>query len=278
MVDYYRILEVPRTASTAEIKKAYRKLALKWHPDKNLDNPEEAGRRFKEISEAYEVLSDDSKRKIYDRRMRSADRPNPTTKPSARPFTAFRNYFESPFHRFFEKKRRVYDQYGKDGLFANDRPRRPRHHEDEFDVFGGFPFIFRNPDDVFREFFGDSSFADFSGMNGHTHHRSRNGHHRNSHPSSYTVRPFFDPFSLLDSMVPGGNSLGGSFTSFTTAFSTMGNGVPTKQTSTSTRFINGKKITTKKVVENGKETVVTYENDVLTSKTVNGVAQALAYS
>lgn len=53
-----------------------------------------------------------------------------------------------------EKKRRVYDQYGKDGLFANDRPRRPRHHEEEFDVFGGFPFIFRDPEDVFREFFG----------------------------------------------------------------------------------------------------------------------------
>lgn len=50
----------------------------------------------------------------------------------------------------------------------------------------------------------------------------------------------------MDGMVPGGNPLGGSYTSFTTAFSTMGNGVPTKQTSTSTRFINGKKITTKK--------------------------------
>ncbi|XP_034242536.1 dnaJ homolog subfamily B member 6 [Thrips palmi] len=239
MVDYYRILEVPRTASNAEIKKAYRKLALKWHPDKNLDNPEEAGRRFKEISEAYEVLSD-------------------------------------------EKKRRVYDQYGKDGLFANDRPRRPRHHEEEFDVFNSFPFIFRDPEDVFREFFGDSPFAGFGGMNGHSHHRSRNGHHRNSHPSSHSLRPFFDPFSLfgmgMDGMVPGGNPLGGSYTSFTTAFSSMGNGVPTKQTSTSTRFINGKKITTKKVVENGKETVVTYENDILTSKTVNGVAQAIGYS
>jgi DnaJ family protein B protein 6 len=56
--DYYEILEIPKNASEADIKKAYRKLALKWHPDKNPDNQKEAEKRFKEISEAYEVLSD----------------------------------------------------------------------------------------------------------------------------------------------------------------------------------------------------------------------------
>lgn len=55
---YYEILEINKSASEAEIKKAYRKLALKWHPDKNHGNHHEAEIRFKEISEAYEVLSD----------------------------------------------------------------------------------------------------------------------------------------------------------------------------------------------------------------------------
>lgn len=64
MVDYYKILEVNRSASVADIKKAYRRLALKWHPDKNPDNQDEATKKFKEISEAYEVLSDEKKRKV----------------------------------------------------------------------------------------------------------------------------------------------------------------------------------------------------------------------
>ncbi|MFP3871421.1 MAG: molecular chaperone DnaJ [Candidatus Natronoplasma sp.] len=65
--DYYDILGVDRDASKEEIKKAYRKKAKKYHPDKNPDNTEEAREKFKKISEAYEVLADDEKRKRYDR-------------------------------------------------------------------------------------------------------------------------------------------------------------------------------------------------------------------
>lgn len=65
MADYYKILEVERGASTDEIKKSYRKLALKYHPDRNKGD-KNAEEKFKEISEAYAVLSDDQKRKQYD--------------------------------------------------------------------------------------------------------------------------------------------------------------------------------------------------------------------
>jgi len=64
--DYYKILGVPKTASSKDIKAAYRKLARQWHPDVNPTRKNEAEEKFKDISEAYEVLSDAEKRKTYD--------------------------------------------------------------------------------------------------------------------------------------------------------------------------------------------------------------------
>ncbi|KAL3531689.1 hypothetical protein ACH5RR_005210 [Cinchona calisaya] len=65
-VDYYKILQVDRNAKDDNLKKAYRKLAMKWHPDKNPNNKKDAEAKFKQISEAYDVLSDPQKRVVYD--------------------------------------------------------------------------------------------------------------------------------------------------------------------------------------------------------------------
>ena len=64
--DFYKILNVDRNASDAEIKKSYRSLAMKHHPDRNADNPAAAEEKFKQIKEAYEILSDSKKRAAYD--------------------------------------------------------------------------------------------------------------------------------------------------------------------------------------------------------------------
>lgn len=65
-LDYYNVLKVNRNATDEDLKKAYRRLAMKWHPDKNPTNKKEAEAKFKQISEAYEVLSDPQKKAIYD--------------------------------------------------------------------------------------------------------------------------------------------------------------------------------------------------------------------
>ncbi|XP_021707244.1 dnaJ homolog subfamily B member 6 isoform X2 [Aedes aegypti] len=327
MVDYYKVLEVTRTATEGEIKKAYKKLALRWHPDKNPDNADESNRRFREISEAYEVLSDAYKRHIYDTR---GSRKSATTGDryasgggmrDSSNYTAYtnRDYSSGKYGGHFDhwsyggrhgsggtrshggsggrensqKKRRIYDQYGKEGLINNGADRyhqssRHRRHNgggihDEFDIFGGFPFTFRDPEEVFREFFGGSPFEEIFRVTSHHHNGRRangatNGQ-RHSHPQNVISSPFMSPFmsfNLMDDFFnadPMGHRGGGGFTSIS-EFS-VGSG-PVKRTSTSTTFVNGKKLMTKKVYENGTETIMSYENDVLKSKTVNGVAQAIS--
>lgn len=70
-MDYYKILEVPENADISEIKKKYRKMVMKCHPDRNAGD-EKAVKKFREITEAYEVLSNDKRRKEYDYKRKNA--------------------------------------------------------------------------------------------------------------------------------------------------------------------------------------------------------------
>ncbi|XP_007165533.2 dnaJ homolog subfamily B member 6 isoform X1 [Balaenoptera acutorostrata] len=239
MVDYYEVLGVHRHASAEDIKKAYRKLALKWHPDKNPENKEEAERKFKQVAEAYEVLSD-------------------------------------------AKKRDIYDKYGKEGL--NSGGGGGSH----FDSACGFGFTFRNPDDVFREFFGgrdpfsfdffEDPFEDFFGnRRGPRGSRNRG---TGSFFSAFSGFPSFGGgFSSFDTGFTSFGSLGhGGLTSFSsTAFGGGGMG-NYKSISTSTKVVNGRKITTKRIVENGQERVEVEEDGQLKSLTINGVADEDAFA
>ncbi|XP_014832710.1 PREDICTED: dnaJ homolog subfamily B member 2 isoform X1 [Poecilia mexicana] len=212
MVDYYSVLGVSRNASQDDIKKAYRKLALKWHPDKNPDNKEEAEKKFKELAEAYEVLSDKSRRGAYDR-------------------------------------------------YGNDNVPHSGSTTTDFSDLPGFTFTFRNPDEVFREFFGGqdpfaSFFDDFASF-GVPH--SRLG------PSRFFSFP----------------SSGVEFSSFSSSFGGLGGmesmgGSNFRSVSTSTRIVNGKSTTTKKIKENGKERIEIEEDGVLKSVLINGVEDEMA--
>jgi len=95
--DYYEVLGVSRDSSQDDIKKAYRKLAIKYHPDKNPDKKEEYEAKFKELSEAYAVLSDQDKRSHYDR----FGKDGPSME-AFNPHDIFRNFFGggSPFGSF----------------------------------------------------------------------------------------------------------------------------------------------------------------------------------
>lgn len=121
MADFYSVLGVSKSATQQEIKTAYRKLALKWHPDKN--KSPEADTKFKEINKAYEVLSDSKKREMYDQ------------------------YGESAFSQGGQPGGQSYSY--RQGPFSYTYSSQGGNPFENID-FGGFS----DPFDIFEEFFG----------------------------------------------------------------------------------------------------------------------------
>lgn len=98
--DYYEVLEIERSASDGEIKKAYRKLAMKYHPDRNPDS-KEAEEHFKECKEAYEILSEPQKRAAYDRYGHAGVDPSAGGMGGAHGFDGFADAFSDIFGDIF---------------------------------------------------------------------------------------------------------------------------------------------------------------------------------
>ncbi|KAK7108927.1 hypothetical protein V1264_013062 [Littorina saxatilis] len=291
---YYIVLGVEKSSTDREIKKAYRRLALKWHPDKNPNNKDEAEKKFKEISEAYDVLSDKKKREVYDRYGKEGVHPD--------------NFQDDDFahsagHHHFHFQFRTPEEIFRD-FFGTDDPFSR--------IFGGFQsgnmfeqsftgFPSANDGFFSSSFFSNDPFA----SSGFWHHHHPRGQHQpqrrrradrgegvsaTQQQRAYSSHPSLSGQRVAhNNLLPSSRLFGPSLDSFFffppssagfSQFSSTSFGGPTgggnfRSTSTSTKYVNGKKVITKKVVENGQETVLVEEDGVLKSRCINGVQQAV---
>ncbi|CAK9001437.1 DnaJ homolog subfamily B member 3 [Durusdinium trenchii] len=240
-VDYYELLSVERSANDSEIKKAYRKAALRFHPDKNRDSPEEAEHMFKLVAEAYEVLSDPQKRQVYDRYGKrglegglggSEGFGGATTHVNmdharelfAQFFGSDFGAFSDPFFGFDDN-----DAFGRSSLFGDSRPSQPQRRA------SGRRGSFRGGDlfgDNFRGGGGGGSGGGFGfggGFGGSGFGGSGFG-------------GFSSMFDDLDELSGPGFGAGGSQSFSSMYTSSVGGGVM-HQVKTTTRIENGERVT-----------------------------------
>nr|CCA22330.1 conserved hypothetical protein [Albugo laibachii Nc14] len=188
--DYFEVLGVARTATEAEVKKAYRKLAVEWHPDKNRSNPK-AEEYFKKVAEAYEVLSNTGKRSVYERYGKDGLEAR-TQQEGDNPY---QDHFGFGGHAGFSSQhaRDIFESFfgGRDpfeDFFGHDPRRRgPRRQSSgmgmhsAFDMMSGMHSMNSN--------FGDDFFGGgFSSMSSSSFGGGRGGFSESISQSSYTDR------------------------------------------------------------------------------------------
>jgi len=216
------MLEVPPDASEAQIKKAYKKLAIKYHPDKNPDNPEAATEMFKKVSEAYEHIGDADKREAYDNGIDESG--------------GYGNYSSADFHSHHEDAlRRAHEMFNS--FFSDGSP---------FSAFFDDPFM--------NGGMGGRSRGNRGGNRGSN--RSRDPF------ASMMDDPFGDPFfsggfgggsmrgrGMIDDMMSGGMGGGmSSFSSFSSSSSFGGGGSSGRSESISTSIgPDGRRVTRREV-------------------------------
>ncbi|ETO36911.1 hypothetical protein RFI_00152 [Reticulomyxa filosa] len=243
--DYYEILGVARDADEQAIKKAYRKLALQHHPDRNPENVEEATEKFKEISE----------QEVKEKGERGGEEQKKKKK-------MYKIFFFFAYEVLSDsRKRQIYDQGGYEALNAKFDS-STFSHVDPFDMFN----------DLFSAFSDDPFFRPF----GHGFPRNRNSQGQRQQSRSAPTDPFgfgfSSPFFGGDMFTSFGDMGGSSTMMFTSSSGGMGN---MTSTSTTTSIVNGRKMTTKTTTRNGQTVVEKYENDQLVQKMINGVEQNL---
>lgn len=128
--DYYEVLGINKSSSEAEIKKAYRKLAMKYHPDRNQDN-KSAEDKFKEIQEAYEVLSTPEKRKMYDQFGHAGNNPNMGGGQGFEGFSGFGGQGVPPNFDFGDIFEEIFKNGGGPQGFGGSRSSGSRKHKGE---------------------------------------------------------------------------------------------------------------------------------------------------
>jgi len=261
MTDLYRTLGVAPEATDDQIKKAYRKLALKWHPDKNPENKEEAEKKFKEIAEAYEILSDSNKRATYDREGIDGIKNGGGGASGGGFHSGFHHsaHFTDPneiFRQFFGTGSifDIMDEMMMGGHSRSRQRRGERNQSRRNDPFSSDPFFQQSP----------------FGMMGGMGMMGRQAAH------SRQVRDPFD--AMFSDPFAGFGGFGGGMTTMSSSFggSGFGGGGNFRSVSQSTQFVNGRERTVKTINENGQETVEVTENGQLISKKLNGVEQLAA--
>lgn len=156
--EYYETLGLNKNASEIEVKKAYRQLALKWHPDKNPEKKDEAEAKFKQIGEAYFVLSDTKKRQIYDRHGKDGVRrvnegrsyQQHSQRSSSNHHTSRHHRFNHPFgsHHRFHRSRSTSD------ATSGGDPFEDAFKDPFFTSWSSHRTTFADANKIFREFFG----------------------------------------------------------------------------------------------------------------------------